>query len=322
MEIEQGIRRSDRVTLAVPVEVLGTEAGGGDFFDVTETQRISRHGASLVVRRKLAPDQELTLRNLENHREAEIRVIGQIGTSERGEVYGVAFTSDSANLWDIEFPPLSESEDAALRIVMACVACKTREVAYLNELEAEVFHASGVLRRKCARCRQSTVWRESAGVPQAPAAKQTVRASVTDADRTHAAMDAMPVAESIGSHAEVRDDDEPPAEPRTQNDRKHTRSKLKIVVCIRRFHDAKDHWGAEEEVLETADVSRGGFGFSSGVRYRKGSHVEVAIPYKAGAGAANIFVPAKIANVRTLKDGRRRYGVAYIPVHKGWPGAA
>src|SRR3970040_2602560 len=113
MEIEQGIRRRDRVTLAGAVEVLGTEAGGGDFFDVTETQRISRHGGELVVRRKLAPDQELTLRNLENHREAEIRVIGQIGTSERGEVYGVAFTHDDANLWDIEFPPLSESEDAA-----------------------------------------------------------------------------------------------------------------------------------------------------------------------------------------------------------------
>lgn len=323
MEMEsQGIRRSDRVTLAVPVEVLGTEAGGGDFFDIAETERISRYGASLVLRRKLAPDQELTLRNLENHRETEIRVIGQIGTTERGEIYGIAFTRDDANLWDIEFPSLSDSEDAAFRIVLGCVACKTREVAYLNEVEAEVFHASGVLRRKCSRCRESTVWREGAGMaPEAPVTAQPVQPDAAVQERGHGspASQAMPVAEAIGSHAQALDsEDEAPQLPRTQNDRKHGRSRLKITVCIRKFQDAKDHWGADEEIAATSDVSRGGFGFSSEIRYRKGSHVEVAMPYKAGA--PNIFVPAKIANVRMLKDGKRRYGVAYIAVHKGWPG--
>ncbi len=321
MEKEKlGIRRSDRVTLAVPVEVNGTEAGGGDFFDRCETLRISRHGASLVLRRKLAPDQELTLRNLQNHREAEIRVVGQIGSTEHGELYGVTFTRDNENLWDIEFPPLADSDDAACRIVLGCVACKTREVAYLNELEAEVFEASGALRRHCLRCRESTVWRASAGPePQPVAAVQTARPDVAGAPRLAASLQAMPVAEAIGAQADAHETDEPPPEPRTQNDRKHGRSKLTITVCIRRFRDAKDHWGADEEVVETSDVSRGGFGFSSETRYKKGSHLEVALPYKAGD--ANIFVPARIANARTLKAGRRRYGVAYIPAHKGWPGA-
>lgn len=324
------MRRTDRVTVAIPVEVTGTEAGGGGFFDRTETQRISRHGASLVLRRKLAPDQELTLRNLENQREAEVTVIGQIGTTEQGELYGVAFTSgsESENLWDIAFPLVAESDDAAFRIVMGCVACKTREVAYLNELEAEVFQASGVLRRNCARCRQSTVWRESAGPePEQVAHVETARPGATASAgpasppraTTQAAPQAMALADAIGSVRDVHEADEAPAEPRTQNDRKHGRSRLKITVCIRTFHDAKDRWGAEEEVIETSDVSRGGFGFSSETRYRKGSHVEVAIPYRAGS--ANIFVAAKVANVRTLKDGRRRYGVAYIPAHKDWPGA-
>lgn len=316
-----GIRRSDRVTVSIPLEVAGTDASGEGFFDGAETLRISRHGASIVLNRKLAPDQELTLRNLENNREAEVSVIGQIGTAERGEVYGVAFAQEETNLWDIEFPPLAESDQAASRVVMACMACKGREVAYLNELETEVFQSSGVLQRSCSRCRQSTVWRESSGpepVAESSAPAETARPGVVAGPTAAHGPQAVSVAEAMGSHVHEHEADDEPSEPRTQNDRKHVRSKLTITVCIRAFREGKDQWGSEDEVLETADVSRGGFGFETERRYRKGSHVEVAIPYKAGA--ANIFVPAKIANVRRQKSGKRRYGVAYIPTHKGWPG--
>jgi len=233
----------------------------------------------------------------------------------------VAFAHEDTNLWDIEFPPLAESEQAASRVVMACMACKVREVAYLNELETEVFQASGVLQRPCVRCRQSTVWRESSGsepVPEPSAPMAKARPGATAGSAAARGPQAVSVAEAMGSHGQEHEADDAPTEPRTQNDRKHLRSKLIITVCIRAFREGKDHWGSDEEVIETSDVSRGGFGFQSERRYRKGSHVEVAIPYKAGA--ANIFVPAKIANVRRQKDGRRRYGVAYIPAHKGWPG--
>lgn len=320
---EPGIRRSDRVTVTVAVEVNGTDASGQDFFDAAETVVVSRHGAAILVTRKLVPEQELYLRNRENNREAEVRVIGQISSHERGGVYGVTFTDAKVNLWDIEFPPLAESEAAAARLVLECAACKAREVVYLNELEAEVFEAGGALKRRCPRCAESTLWRASSGpapaepiaptrpVPRgpAPAARPTATAE---------APEAMPVAESVGVPFQPQEAEEPEGPPRTQNDRKHVRSKLEIKICIRRYREGEDEWGTEEEILTTVDCSRGGFSFESRRKYKKGSHIEVAIPYRPGA--ANIFVPAKIANARGKKGGGYRYGAAYIRAHQGWPG--
>jgi len=93
--------------------------------------------------------------------------------------------------------------------------------------------------------------------------------------------------------------------PRARNDRKHIRAKLKLKACIR-------HPETGEEIVECADVSRGGLCFLSQKQYAKDALIEASVPYLPGQ--ANIFVRARIANSRALpeKAGAFKYGVEYI----------
>ncbi|MBI3404457.1 MAG: hypothetical protein HY046_03260, partial [Acidobacteria bacterium] len=175
-------RRTDRVQVNIPVEVSGSDANGLYFTEHTITLVINRYGATLVLTRKLMPEQELVIRNKQNQREAEVNVVGFVAKHDKGDVYGVTFTDPKNNIWDIQFPTTNETKNAAYRLIMECNACKTRKVAYLNESETEVFRASGTLRQKCEKCRESTIWKESSGpvegdgatvAPPAPAPART-----------------------------------------------------------------------------------------------------------------------------------------------------
>lgn len=105
-----------------------------------------------------------------------------------------------------------------------------------------------------------------------------------------------------------------PAPPpkRTRNDRKHRRLDLKADVCIR-------HPQYGEEVVQTVNVSRGGFRFKSKRHYREDWVIEAALPYQRGG--ANIFAAAKIVHAgEEPSAGVNVFGVAYIPSKQGWPG--
>lgn len=309
---QQTARRSERITVSIPVEVSGSDAAGQYFFDRTETLLISQHGATLVLARKLMPEQNLTVRNLQNRRETEVSVVGFICNHAKGDVYGVMFVNEKETLWDIQFTPLRESKNAALHLVMECMGCGNRKVSYLNELETEVFRASGALRRKCDKCRDSTLWKESSGPEPEPQAEPAQPATpVTQG--TYA-----PAAESVvasyawdgATQSEIPGTREEKPQPRTANDRKHVRSRMQIPVCIRRIRTGGEEWGAQEEVELTDDCSRGGFSFQTYARFKVEDELEVCLPYNANG--ANIFVPARVANARKQKDGRYRYGIAYV----------
>ena len=91
----------------------------------------------------------------------------------------------------------------------------------------------------------------------------------------------------------------------TIQERKSPRINLKVVVCIR-------HSVYGQEILFTANVSRGGFRIKSHKEYPIGTVIEAALPYTPGA--ANIFTPARIVH-KELGVGAKTfvYGVAYIP---------
>ena len=73
-----------------------------------------------------------------------------------------------------------------------------------------------------------------------------------------------------------------------------------------------------EEVVATANVSRGGFAFKSARAYTAGMTLQVSVPYSSGG--ANIFTPARVARVKDIpQENVKVIGVAYVPVHKGWP---
>jgi PilZ domain len=165
------VRRSERVTVELPVEVSGTDLNTGFFTEKSRTIQVSRHGAKIALRHSLAPHEEISLRCVETGQEVEARIIGMLGKAPRGHFYGVAFLNEDVNVWGINFPPPSEGEPAAGRSVLECTHCRLREIVHLDPFEVEVLEANESLNRMCPRCGDLTNWKKSffaEGPPKAP----------------------------------------------------------------------------------------------------------------------------------------------------------
>ncbi len=72
-------RRSGRIAKELAIVLLGTDTTGKMFSEETKTVVLSRHGAGVVSRYRFSPDELLTLRLPDSTKEAEIRLVGQIG---------------------------------------------------------------------------------------------------------------------------------------------------------------------------------------------------------------------------------------------------
>lgn len=151
-------RRSDRVSLSMPVEVAGEDSHGTYFQETAHTLVISRHGATLVMGTKLRPQQEVVLRSPCTKKKGHARVVGTIGGQAEGHVYGFALLKSDPRFWGIAFPPVEESENAVARVLLECTNCNARELTYLDELELEVFEANRCLSRECSTCHEVTAW--------------------------------------------------------------------------------------------------------------------------------------------------------------------
>jgi len=282
------VRRSDRIALELPTQVSGTDCMGDAFVEETRTLLLSRHGAKILLERKLVPDQEVAVLCKSTGRESAARVVGQIGRSREGFFYGIEFLDSDVNLWDIEFPPLSESEKGVVRILLECVRCHAREVTYLDGFEAEVFEANRCLSRPCKRCTDVSVWKLCAA---GAATEQT----------------------SLPQPPEVRPEPREAWAVRTTNEWQGSRVSLRIRACIRTPDGG-------EEIVVTENVSRAGFAFKSARSYSLGSAIEAAVPYASGAG--NIFAPGRIERLEDLPtESVTLYSVSYIRIHRGWPGS-
>jgi len=272
-------RRSDRISIALPVEVFGTEITGQDFFESTHTHLLSRYGAAIVLKSRLAPLQQVTIRNLGNGKEATAQVIGPMNGRPEGNVYGVTLLNPQANLWNINFPPISEAEKAVFRLLLECNACGQRELVYLDKLESEVFESQRKLTRSCNRCAEPTVWH--------------LAAHDFAADRNAMLEKLQPAAEK------------PKPDAARRNNRKHLRVRMKTEACV-----FQPGFGSEERV-SVEDISRGGLSFRTANLYYLGSMIEVAAPYTPGA--ANVFIPARVVRIENRSDSKPRlYAVAYL----------
>ncbi len=272
-------RRSDRVSLSVPITLSSFETSDREFKETGRTLSVSRYGAAIILRKKLSPVQQIKIRSTESGKEAIAQVVGQIGQQSDGYVYGVAFVDRNANPWSIEFPPLTDEDMAVARLLLECERCKSREVVHADEHQTEVFQASQSLSRPCRQCESWTVW------------KMAKQPNLSD--------DLPPRIHPEQLAAEI-----PLVLKRSRNDRKHVRTSMRVMACIR-------HSGfGEHEVTQIVNISRGGFCFSSQNTYIKDSTLEVAVPYTDGA--ANIFVSAKVVWHREVPNSKRKeYGIAY-----------
>ncbi|HVA00049.1 MAG TPA: PilZ domain-containing protein [Terriglobia bacterium] len=275
-------RRSDRVSIEVPIEVAGS-----DFLDQTRAVLVSRHGGKIVLNRILSADQELTVLCKTTGKEAAARVVGHLGEGPEGHYYGIAFLEPDVNLWDIEFPEPSESEKAAARVLLECAVCHARKVTYLDGPEAEVLEANHRLSVFCKHCSNATLWLPALA-SAAPHDSGVEQPSVT-AERPQVPDQAV----------------------RTRENRREARLRLRVMACIR-----DEQLG--EEITKTENISRSGFCFKSRKEYRVGSVLQAALPY--APNQANIFSPGRVAHAEeSTEAGVFSYGVSYILASRWGP---
>jgi hypothetical protein len=278
-------RRSDRVSLTLLLEVSGKDVNGQEFTLASRTLLINRAGAVIVLQRDLAAEQEIQVKRQapsESHRQGRARVVGQFGHQKDGYLYGIEILDDNNDLWGIEFPPVADSTEAVARMLLECTYCRSREVAYLNELELRGFESNRGIARHCKTCGVPSIW------TQAP--HEDEKKLATRAARTRRAADG---ATGLPSGAE-------------QRERSRMRLKTRLTACIRQS-------GADDELAVCEDISPIGMCFRSKRRYDSGAPIDVAVPYSPDA--ANIFLPARIVYSEELpKAGLFRHGTEYRKV--------
>jgi len=320
-----GVRRSGRISKQVPILLLGTDTSGRVFAEETRTLVLSRHGAGILSRYKLAPDEVLTLRRVGFTPEAEARLVGRIGQQGDAYVYGVEFSDPAVNFWQVDFPAPSSAGDGKAGGILECASCGAREAVQQSDIEADVYAVNDSILRFCQRCGISTNWRSarpgaeaSPGQPAvAPpsAAPEPVLATVDSkgerstvaAGETETAL--QPLAGAVTAAAVL--DPVPKGRVAAKgghgsgaaNRRRHVRTAVRFTACVRDF-------ASGEEIVECDNISKGGASFRSRKRYVKDAFIEIAVPYSPGAPA--IFVYAGIRHVAELPGKMFRYGVEYV----------
>lgn len=271
------MRRSERVSKEVNIFLVGCDAQGKDFVEETKTVVLSRHGAGIVSRHKLATEQELVMGLSGGNEEVEIRVVGQIGAEGDSYAYGVAFLDTNVDFWGIEFPRASGGDGFEHRRLLECSKCGCGECVGLGALELDVYAIHDGLKRYCKRCGASTVWKVSSG----PVQDETVPA---------------PTAPGQSEPA--------PAPAPFRNRRRHVRTRVNFGALVRN--------GSSDDVAVCENVSSGGLCFRSSHRYSERADIEVAAPYSPGSPC--ILVSAQIVYAQELPEEQMfRYGVRYVP---------
>jgi len=96
-------RRSERVSIAFPVEIMGIDLSGHHFSERTKTRTVSRYGCSVSLLHTLQPYQPIRMRRIGTNETAVGRVVVPMGEEAGGQLYGVGTRESCENLWGIRF---------------------------------------------------------------------------------------------------------------------------------------------------------------------------------------------------------------------------
>jgi hypothetical protein len=290
----EGLRTSGRIAKEIAILLVGSDMEGKVFSEQTNTVLLSRHGAGILSQYVLSAEQELILRRLDTDKEAVVRVVGQLGAHGENYTYGVAFLDPAMDLWGIKFPPLTDSQMEASRVLLQCSSCKAREMVQQSDLELDVYLVNEGIVRSCKRCGSSTIWRRASG--EDAGEPVPVEIVPTKAEESAKPPEAVPATSPDPTPA-------PQTSTRPENKRKHVRTTVNFKACVRSHAFGDD-------VVTCEDISRGGLRFKSRKEYIPNTEIEVAAPYSPGN--PDIFVHGKIVYVAELKQERRfRCGVCY-----------
>jgi hypothetical protein len=344
------MRRSGRVFQSVPILLIGSDAEGRMFSEETHTVVLSLHGAGIVSNYKLVAEQEMILRSVESNCEAEIRVVGEIGSEEGRFAYGVAFLDGDLDFWKIDFPAPPPPAERPLELVLACGSCEETVTLLNGDYEFDVCAIHGGLVRYCTNCGYATVWKrpESAGVRRSVAPK--LGRTLEPPQRTAVVVEhegleleeqedlTQPFAGYVGPLGTVRVEPraeraelrvEERAEKRVEARRESETRAVNTPAATTAVEDRRARVRAKvnyfacvrsaafgKDVVSCIDMSRGGLGFRTKNAYLLSTEVTVAVPFSLDSpDAPAIYVPARVVNIAELPEQKMfRCGVAFLPI--------
>jgi hypothetical protein len=209
------VRSSARIPKEIPILLIGSDLDGRMFSEPTTTVLLSLHGAGILSRHKLSPEQELILRWTEKNKETDIRVVGHLGEQSGQHTYGIAFFDLNLNFWEIDFPPISDFEKQLGVIPLVCSTCGTLEKIDDTSVEADVLFTNQSVLRSCKRCGTTTLWKPASGVATPPpVSPQTAQMPLFSAPATPLpAPNSTPPANSIPAQTPASTPVPPPAPP-------------------------------------------------------------------------------------------------------------
>jgi hypothetical protein len=276
---DKNLRSSERVSLKLPIRLLGISESRQDFAEVGYTVDVSRHGVSITVDRQLRVGQKVKIERIGVGKGAQAQVVDHKASTSEGHIFGLALADSEADLWNVAFPPETERQKAVLRILLRCISCGQLEVSYLNEFESGLFLAHHSVARLCRQCAGWTTWNQPySHIPAEP--------------------DQSPDANSPERRSRYF------LAPGTRDQRSYDRLPVNTVGCIR-----DPAFGIE--VVLVNNLARGGLSFYSASHYPEGARLEMAIPYTSKA--PNIYSLVRIVGSRP--EGKNKNWTEYRAVY-------
>lgn len=98
-------RRSSRVKIDMPVEVIGQTTAGNAFREETRTTAVNAHGALLLLTTSNEINPILVLVNTKMNTEAKCRVVYRKRIEGGKTELGIEFVDPQPRFWGIAFPP-------------------------------------------------------------------------------------------------------------------------------------------------------------------------------------------------------------------------
>jgi PilZ domain-containing protein len=97
-------RRSQRVTLSVPITVSEPQSNDGVIVERTHTLAVSRHGGLIALRASVDPGQSLLMTNTASRVSKECRVVYLGPHYQNAWQVGIEFLDPLVDFWNISFP--------------------------------------------------------------------------------------------------------------------------------------------------------------------------------------------------------------------------
>ena len=329
----QKLRRSGRIRKEIPILLFGSDLDGSVFTEDTKTVVLSLHGAGIVSKYRLLPEQELVLRWKEAGLEAEVRVVGEVAQEGIYHTYGVAFLDEQLDFWRMEFPAAPDQPERPLVLLLECGTCGDVVELVNGEFEYDICAIHGGLTRFCTDCGMLTVWRvpQDLGALAERWAKRRVLPRPVQVEPRHSAYDGSidleidrgfesGVAKGSAFDAPGQEQERPPGVPAAEDPglvpvaeidaperRTRVRAKVNFLACVRSEV-------FPEETVKGIDMAKGGVSFRSKNQHARNSIIQIAVPFSPDEKRVPaIFVRARIANVQEFAgEGEFRCGVEFL----------